>query len=120
MAQSNTQHKRASGRIAEADVTLLLNLISYEGMGRVRVHCQAGCSCKAQTIDAHRLDETRNTSVFVETPLAVRATAGQRCELRLTLQRGSSSGAHKFKMRGLRVVAGLNASESSEIVRGLH
>ena len=106
------QTQQARGRIGETGATLLLeHLVSYEGMGRVRVHCQAGCSCKAQTIDAHRLDETRNTSVFVETPLAVRASARQRCELRLTLLRASSSGAHKFKMRGLRVVAGLNASK---------
>lgn len=112
-ARLEEEKTRARGRISETDVTLLLeHLISYEGMGRVRVHCLAGCSCKAQTIDAHRLDETRNTSVFVQTPLAVRATAGRRCELRLILQRGSSSGAHKFKLRGLRVVAGLNVSAS--------
>ena len=29
-----------------------------------------------------------------------------RCVLRLTLLRGSSSGKHKFKLRGVRVLAG--------------
>ena len=90
------------------NVTLLIeHLVSYEGMGRVGVRCGGGCSCVAHVIDAHRIDETRNSSIFVSTPVRARAlSSSQPCELRLTLLRGSSSGQHKFKLRGIAVRGG--------------
>ena len=89
-----------------ADVTVLLeHLVSYQGMGRVLVECQAGCTCMPQVIDGHHVDPIRNTSVFVETSLAVCAVASQLCQLRITVLHDSSSGLHKFKLRSLRVKA---------------
>jgi hypothetical protein len=89
-----------------ADVTVLLeHLVSYQGMGRVLVECQAGCTCMPQVIDGHYVDPIRNTSVFVETSLAVCAVASQLCQLQITVLNDSSSGLHKFKLRSLRVKA---------------
>lgn len=89
-----------------ADVTLLIeHLVSYEGMGRVAVRCGGSCSCEEHIIDAHRIDEMRNSSIFVSTPVRARAhssdSSSQPCELRFTLLQGSSSGQHKFKLRGI-------------------
>ena len=76
-----------------ADVTVLLeHLVSYQGMGRVLVECQAGCTCMPQVIDGHYVDPIRNTSVFVETSLAVCAVASQLCQLQITVLNDSSSG----------------------------
>ena len=88
-------------------VVLLEHLVSYQGMGRVRVECQAGCWCKPHIIDGHRVDGIRNTSVFVFTALAVHAFALPPCQLQITVLNDSSSGLHKFKMRSLRVRATL-------------
>ena len=94
--------------LTATNVTLLVeHLVSYEGMGRVGVRCGGGCSCEPHVIDAHRIDETRNSSIFVSTPVRARAlSSSQPCELRLTLLRGSSSGQHKFKLRGIAVRGG--------------
>ena len=104
-----------------ADVTVLLeHLVSYQGMGRVLVECQAGCTCKPQVIDGHHVDPIRNTSVFVETSLAVCAVASQSCRLQITVLRDSSSGLHKFKLRSLRVKATAgNTGRPGGGVRGL-
>lgn len=94
------------GALAPADATLFLeHLVSYEGMGRVRVRCGKGCTCTSTVIDAHRIDSLRNSSVFVTTPVRVSALPSPRCELRLVLLSESSGGGHKFKLRGITVVA---------------
>ena len=45
------------------------------------------------------------SSVFVTTPVRVSALPSPRCELRLVLLSESSGGGHKFKLRGITVVA---------------
>ena len=55
----------------------------------------------AHTIDAHRIDDTRNASVFVETPLAVRASSAEPCELRLTLMRRISEEHRRVRLQQL-------------------
>ena len=99
-----------AGRAAADGVDVVVqlgHLVSYQGMGRVLVECQAGCTCMPQVIDGHCVDPIRNTSVFVETSLAVCAVASQLCQLQITVLNDSSSGLHKFKMRSLRVRATL-------------
>ena len=99
----------AAGRAAADGVDVVVqleHLVSYQGMGRVRVECQAGCSCEPHIIDGHHVDGIRNTSVFVFTALAVHAFASPPpCQLQITVLNDSSSGLHKFKMRSLRVRA---------------
>jgi hypothetical protein len=104
---------------AEAEVRLE-HLVSYEGMGTVRLECSRGCECHEQLIDAHRTNGIRNVSVFLSHTFTARAPRRQHaalaerkgkqpmaCELLLTLLERTSSGAHKFKVRSITVTGAL-------------
>ena len=100
----------------------LEHLVSYEGMGVVRLECLGGCACSPQRIDAHRTSHIRNVSVFDNfrfaatkavpqpTPLSVApveasGAAAAGCELTLTVLEETSSQAHKFKVRSVTVTS---------------
>ena len=116
--------------LAPGESTLVLeHLVSYEGMGVARLECVSGCECETQRIDAHRINQMRNVSVFEAHTFSARAphaaphtaphtvphqhrTHPRRattppCEIRLTLLRQTSSGGHKFKVRTLTVTGAI-------------
>mmetsp|Transcript_20457 Transcript_20457/g.46850 ORF Transcript_20457/g.46850 Transcript_20457/m.46850 type:complete len:102 (+) Transcript_20457:1-306(+) len=74
------------------------HLTSYEGMGRVAVHCVGGCSCAPQTIDAHRVDAHRNVSVFLQHTFNI-SGGSPTCGVQLQVLNATSSGGYKFKVR---------------------
>ena len=86
-------------------VTILIeHMVSYEGMGVAAVRCGSGCVCEEQRIDAHRAGEVRDVSVFRRHSFAAHALAsGAPCELRFEVLAATSSGGHKFKVRGLTI-----------------
>ena len=86
-------------------VTILIeHMVSYEGMGVASVRCGSGCVCEEQRIDAHRAGEVRDVSVFRRHSFAAHALAsGAPCELRFEVLAATSSGGHKFKVRGLTI-----------------
>ena len=88
--------------LADGHVLLQLHhLVSYAGMGAARVECAAGCACAPRVVDAHRVGEVRNVSVFEAVELAATAQKGPPCELVVTVLNATSSGGHKFKLRAL-------------------
>ena len=102
----------------------LEHLVSYRGMGSVRLECVDECECAPQIIDAHKTSELRNVSVFETHRFPVRATRPLRrgrsrasepwvCEVLLTLLARTSSGATKFKVRSLEVTSALPLSNAS-------
>ncbi|KAL1526704.1 hypothetical protein AB1Y20_015404 [Prymnesium parvum] len=79
----------------------LLHLTSYEGMGIVRLRCGGSCTCEQQRVDAHQVSQTRNVSVFIEHSFRASLHHSQSCPLFVWLTNESSSGGHKFKLRGV-------------------
>jgi len=84
----------------------ILHLISYEGMGTVRMRCGPPCSCAEQTIDAHSTSAVRNVSIFVEHTFSAVLHVSQSCPLAVLLTNQTSSGGFKFKIRGVTARAG--------------
>ena len=89
----------------------LVHLVSYVGMGVVRVLCLNGCTCDEQRLDAHSVSDTRNVSVFREARFELTGH-GHQCLLALRVSHETSSNGHKFKVRQISVShlkpAGLN------------
>jgi hypothetical protein len=84
-------------------------------MGIATVTCEAGCTCEPQTIDAHKVSELRNVSVFETHTFSARRVGssgrGQReCELALVLLSRTSSGSTKFKVRSITVTSALSVT----------
>ena len=106
---------RVDGWASSSAQLALEHLVSYEGMGTARLECIDSCTCEAQTIDAHKTSEIRNTSVFVEHRFpATRALGNARpCEVRLTLLDETRSGAHKFKVRAITVTSTVNGADEA-------
>ena len=81
-------------------------LRSYEHMGRAGVSCVRGCSCEPQVVDGHAVSMLRNVSTFAEHVFkAFMSTRGRACVLALRVLNTSSSGAHKFKVRDVTILA---------------
>ena len=106
-----------SSAASEAEVHVE-HLTSYEGMGKVTLECREGCSCAPQLIDAHKVSDVRNVSVYETHTFTAkgqqqgagkgpRADGGLECEFVFTTSQETSSGGHKFKLRALTVVSTL-------------
>ena len=79
-----------SSASAETEVRftiMLQHLVSWRAMGVARVRCTGSCACEEHEIDAHRVSETRNATVFVEHRFGVRLPRGAaRCGLSLQVR----------------------------------
>ena len=67
----------------------------------VALLCRAACHCARQQLDAHRVSDTRNSSVFLTHTFNATAAGGGDCELVGRISRDTSSGEHKFKLKGV-------------------
>jgi len=80
------------------------HLTSYEGMGTAEVECRGVCHCDAQRIDAHAAAASVRASTWVWHTWEMESSeGGGKCALRLTVLADTSSGGHKFKVRGFRM-----------------
>ena len=80
------------------------HLTSYEGMGTAEVECRGVCRCGAQRIDAHTAAASVRASTWEWHTWEMESSEGAgKCALRLTVLAGTSSGGHKFKVRGIRM-----------------
>lgn len=100
MARAAGGARRASSGRVEASIE---HLVSYDGMGRVGLSCVGGCSCAAQTVDAHRVDAHRNVSVYLQHSFVIEGGAAD-CGVQLQVLNGTSSGGFKFKVRTITLV----------------
>ena len=85
-------------------------LQSYEHMGRATLHCSGACKCAPTEIDAHSTALPRVSITAVQRVSLVLTNGngsmadgetGECCKLRLTIDQGTSSGEHKFKLLAL-------------------
>jgi hypothetical protein len=87
----------------ETDVSLTLAFLSsYEHMGRVEASCVRGCECDSAVFDAH---SSQPEHVSVEAAGLLRVSQARRCNVRLVVLEGTSSGERKWKLLGLTVNA---------------
>lgn len=101
---------RVAGSTERTNRVVLSYLASYEAMGIARVECVGGCECEAATIDA-LWQEKASMLMTAE----FQATQHAQCRVRVTVQRQSSEGGHKFKLAGVMVLpAGTNEFSSSD------
>lgn len=64
-------------------------------MGSARVECISECSCEAVSVDA--LHTADRDSIMV--PLGLAVSQSESCQMKITVEKETKSGEHKFKVR---------------------
>ena len=98
----------------------LTYLSSYGSMGIAAISCEGGCTCERTEIDASRGASSKQQDVSLWNEAGVGSVAmrasERSCDLAVTVLNRTTSGGHKFKLRGVTLHAlprGAHAGSSS-------